>query len=1410
MNGHNVEPTSAAAPQNGPSSSSTAASIDVAVSSRHANPNARQRTSAGSAETRRTTNGAPAATVPPRHRDPTTESSHSAAAFAVEGNSASSAAQPLATSTPPSPRRVRQQEQWQQVRSGKTIMKARRQAPARHAGKTQRTNSPVSTSQASPDALQPPSDSAAGSEGFSNGLLGAAVTAPSPRMDDVVCVVLPEAPSRFTPRVSAAAKGGRLDLRARGLTVLPCLHLAGEDTAAAHRSSDDGAGSPHSDVVTCVSSHGSGDTSAVYLHAVNLRQNRIRSLLTPSPRSNTTDGPRSTPLPFYAHVSSLDLTHNELTSIAGVEALRCLRSLRLAFNKLTSLAPLWASPYVAELDVLDVSSNALSELMTAEDVRALELHRIRIVTHPTQAKATTGGHRSTKTTTTYKSMRLRVLYAANNALRSVPCSIYTLSHLADLRLCRNEIESVPESFPSRACLPMLARLDLSVNCLPPAVVEAITARVEGAAEASHARRGTPPPYGDERPGSTNDNSSRRFSGSSARRVQQPDGAPTSSFAADQPVAAMEAAAGKAQSGGVIQLMISHNAVRGESGSGAEQSRVNTQHSQSLLPREAAVATPARPVVKAPSPPREQRPRPPLPDATASAGKSVVVTAAAAPTPASSEPHRPSVKREEKPTTAGADRPSLDEREEKPSAASSPPSAATVAAAAAPSNCVESAADNRCAPGTAADAIATFESAVETSGENVYVVNVQRWAATMQHNLSCVMKTAAAAAATTADADDAPVQFTEQELLTALYDNVGGCMTAAASSSTGGAAATAGASKSIRPRVSSASRVIASLLHRLPPVNSLCFPEDTQLRAPPLLLLTGISSSVTASPQQLLLYEVLAHHLVQNCLCTPKTVPASTEASSPSSHSSPTQIAAPSQEYLRVNSTVREYASPPAMVPTRVSSPPRATNTVSALRRTASTNNSMSNSVNVHAGRLGGVMSAASRQLSFLVPLHVVHVMDDEEGARAKSAANRRRSLLWGYVMWRQSWESAADRRRLKHRNSFVCEAHDGGRTPTQPSSSVLQLQASSTQDTPAGTATTTANGSTRCTAEPHAFSSCPAPGRLLEWRRLREVRPASYSALPAPWEVFYEQLQRVNAGGDASLRCVPPVLSGAQDRVRLLRGCPGSLSSALLGAMEPPSTTTATSNAAWTPNCLLTASANGASTQAPLRQLASAMGVAASSLSGVNRRQKWDASRTERDVITQAVQRRHRSQRLAQRIEAAATTVAEEQVPPCAMPLYNAAEVRQSQQAALLSFARLEMQLATHMADNGAMTAALKDAAASSAATEVTRTASDSPACPEPTDGEEMGEAEVENSPEAAVWEGEAEVSNTPDDRAAETTSALPVTPPEHTNPAEAVIADKGAAEDAVDVTPRSPPEEETTETVERSSEAPVETAVTE
>jgi hypothetical protein len=1119
---------------------------------------------------------------------------------------------------------------------------------------------------------------------------------PSQR-DTVVCVALPAAPVRATPRVPTAANCGRLDLRACELTVLPCLHLSlGEVATEGRHSNNDATGKDDSQRASCTATaHGSGDASAVHLHAVNLRQNHLSTLLTPFARCNTggyaaspsfksdssnSSGPRSTPLQFYAHISSLDLTHNELTSIEGVEVLHCLRSLRVAFNKLTSLSPLWASPYVAELDVLDVSNNSLTELITVDDVHALEAHHVRIVTHPTQARSTTGGQRSTKSTTTYKSMRLRVLYASNNELRVIPSAIYTLSHLADMRLRKNVIESVPEGFPSQACLPALTRLDLSMNRLPASVVAVITARVAGTAE--HHRSSS---------------RSRRCSATSARRTRShddDDGLPSVSTSVPPFAAATEAPVASSVASG-IQLASSDNTVCGESeGRSVGQSLEVVRH-QSPLPQplhaveqfssveagfsESSVAAllQTQSIEAATAASHDEPSVSPL-VFTASPQRSSL-----SPLRKQRQPPRPRRLGE----TAARDGTADNSKSEEAPSAKTSSAAKRTRKEAAPVALKE---PRRGVPDItpAAAAPPSYESSVEHLGENAYCVNMQEWAATLRYRLSTLTKSATtdASTGTVVTEDVTPVQFTLQELLTALSDTAGSSTVAVNTSASSlsppatvaGGTGGGGLPRSTRTRQADTARVTAALQQCLPPSNILSFPEDTQAKSPPLLLLAGITASVAADQQSLLLYEVLAHHLVQSCLCTPKSaVPAiaGTGGSSTSlqaSYSSPMRIVSPPPEYRRMNSTLQkqqQLSSPQSTSPPpRVLSPPPTTTSTASWRGTV---------VGERVARSGGAVSSAARQLTFHAPLQVIHVLQrDADGtdAMGESTAAHCVSLLWGYVTWRQKWESAAARRRLKHRSSFVCELGQlsrGGVVTTSPAAQEATTAEAVGEDDTASASVVDgflsgSSGSdhgcpTNSTAALYPFPCRPAGTRLFEWRRLHEVRPALYSSLPAPWELLYDQLQR--AGGTAYF-CVPPLISGSCSRMVVVKGSAVSLSCLLLCAAATVtsggSTSTSSDTTAWP-------STASAPSPPPRRRLVSATKHTASPASSASRRSKTVSCGTTKDVIAHALHWQHRSRQLAQRIELEATTIAAEQVQPCAMPLYTALEVQQSQEAALMN-----------------------------------------------------------------------------------------------------------------------------------------------
>ncbi|KPI86362.1 putative Leucine rich repeat protein [Leptomonas seymouri] len=1418
MSASNVEQTPAATQDGRASSKGTAAgargdsraaaSTSRAASSPYINHSARRHASAGSARTSTTTGGLVSATVQRLYQDP---SSRIISWRRSQAKPATASSRPIAALEVPKrepscaqpPARALQERQKLPLLHchGKTAAKAPPLVSAQPADCKRRSTSPTSTSEAPSSASQLCMEAVQCAEGSStsnNGVKATPSSDPCTHEDAVVCVVLSETPARTIPRVLDVRKGDLLDLRSRGLTALPCLHRPCEETDASHRDAADGAVKPSRVPLTGASAHGSGDAFAVCLHVLNLRQNRITTLLTPCPLANAS-GPRSTPLQFYAHISSLDFTHNELASISGIEVLRCLRSLRLAFNKLTSLAPLWASPYVAELEVLDVSSNDLTELMTMEDVHAMELHHVRVVTRPTQARATTGGRRSTKATTTYKSMRLRVLYASSNALCSIPSAVYTLSSLADLRLRDNKIESVPEGFPSRVCLPVLARLDLSMNCLPSAVVNAITARVEGAVGGSQVYRGTSSPHAENNSSSGgSSNSSRHYSGSSARCARQPDGAPSSASPSALPSASTKAAAVEAEHGGVTQQEASSNAAPSERGSTADVKRAETPPSQPPV-SEAAVAAPTRPEVSEVSrcpldsspkpssslPLRKQRQHrcPPDTATTSMTSTAAVVT----PVSVSSEPHRTSATREGMIAEEG-EACNVSERSEQtmsvaslPSTAAAPPSTTKVARKAAASSSdaatadatsefVESTSDGGNPPSTTA-MIAASESAVECINENVYCVHVGQWAARLHQRLTSLTKGAAAA---TVEAEDASPQLTEHELLAALFDSVGGCV-ATATSPTGAWTNTAGTLKSARQRPASTTRATATLLQCLPSASSLSFPEDTQVRSPPLLILTGISAGVTASHQQRLLYEVLVHNLVQSCLCTPKAEPtASAGASRQSRNSSPTQSTSLPPNHRRTNSLAREHAT--------CSPPPPAAITRNASWRSAGNN---SNSGESRAGRCGATTSAAARQLSFHVPLQVIHVMDKEDTRGMERGTDTRGALLWSYVAWRQMWEVAVSRRRFRHHSKFVCEVKDNS----------LPVAQSPAEDATVGNAMP-------CAAGLYPVACSAAPLRCLEWRRLCEVRPASYAPLPAPWEMFYEQLHRVNVGGTpCPVGCVPPILRCSSDHLHSSKISPAFLSCTLLRAVEMPNAVSG--NAAWTPS--IASSSDATSPQTSTLYIAGAVKTAYPSSSGGHRRQAPASSRTYDDAVTHVVLRRQCGQHLARRIEAETLTVAEEQVPPCAMPLYNTEDIRQSQQAALLKFSQWTVAPSHHEVDRISI-AAVRDEAATSSAVEVAQASSDAspPSC-------SIGNEAVYRAEE---WEVEVEVKGdvsseqTAGDagvpKAAESTPAFDATPSEQGGLTEATsngqeIASCSAGKSVVDSTPLSPREGRTEAAMEAS-----------
>ncbi|KAG5510193.1 hypothetical protein GH5_08299 [Leishmania sp. Ghana 2012 LV757] len=608
----------------------------------------------------------------------------------------------------------------------------------------------------------------------------------------VLCLELTEAHLPETPNVAFAVNGGRLDLRMRGLVALPCLHVP----------------------ATSSSAHGSGDATAGRLHAVSFRHNAISSLLTQCTRTLSIPQaspltPRSSPLQCYAHVSSLDLTHNALTSIAGIDALRCLRSLRLAFNRLTSLAPLWASPHVAELNVLDVSSNALTELLSAEDTRTLKEHQIRVITHPKHAH-------STAKSSAYKSMCLRVLYASNNEFREVPSAIYTFTQLTDLRLCNNAIQKVPDGFPARVCLPQLRRVDVSMNKLPAAIVDAVAARAEKIAESPRRRRTASPAAS---PCATAED----------LRASVPRSHLGSGPSASAKTAAFSPSASRASRTG-------EGAPVRETRRGAVACTGGSSEGSLPAPHEGKERG------KAAADERDGA------SAVNDSGRCrSAVSAANAADDTESQRGQGALSKAKAHTAALLQSPAPARHESASAAASSSCKQKTTASL------------PPAAPATAAvsDQETQQRDAVQRVAENVYSIDLSVWATSVRRRLEKVMRRSPTSA--TSGAPSATSTCSMQELLVSLYSILG--------ENSSGAGPTA--LPRYRRRLATAARTLATLLQCLPSC-SIAYSEEAQRRCAPLLLLTGITAAVVADPCELLLYEVLALHIVKNCLCTAKT------------------------------------------------------------------------------------------------------------------------------------------------------------------------------------------------------------------------------------------------------------------------------------------------------------------------------------------------------------------------------------------------------------------------------------------------------------------------------------------------------------------------------------------------------------
>ncbi|KAG5484456.1 hypothetical protein LSCM1_07825 [Leishmania martiniquensis] len=984
----------------------------------------------------------------------------------------------------------------------------------------------------------------------------------------VLCVELTEMPPPQTSSIALSVSGGRLDLRMRGLVVLPCLHVPAASTAP----SSDGRQEP----TTPPSAHGSGDAMAGCLHAVSFRQNAISSLLTPCARTFSTPQalpfmPRSSPLHCYTHVSSLDLTHNTLTSIAGIDVLRCLRSLRLAFNRLTSLAPLWASPHVAELDVLDVSSNALTELLSAEDMRSLKRHQIRVITHKKQAHSAAVGQRNAKSSV-YKVMCLRVLYASNNLLREVPSAVYTFAQLTDLRLSKNDIDKVPDGFPARVCLPQLRQVDVSMNKLPPAIAKAVAARAEAMAESPRCHCPTSP------------------------------AAPRASIAEDHRTSMHRSHRDSASSSSAETTAVSSSASRpgdgaslGMAGRGAaectevscggplpEQDRREGSGSAVENERGDAAATNDT-----------ERSRPSLSAAKAAGGAGSHKSRDALKSNTVALPQSPAAARRER-TSAVA--PNLPKAKVTTSLLPTAPVTATVSAQE-----VEQ------------------RAPVQRVAENVYCIDLSAWAMLVRRRLEKMMMRSSINSPS--GAPGAASAYSMHELLLSLYDILSG------SSSSAGATAP----PRYRRRLAATAHTLASLLECLS-LYSIVYSEEAQMRCAPLLLLTGITAAVVADPSELLLYEVLALHVVHNCLCTVKSVPGGVSSScEESADSSPTPQAHKgeniSEPAIRAKAVVTDHARSLETPPLRPGSP----------------------------GSSRGV--GTSGQLNFYEPLRAIHVITCADSA---SPAHSSTSALWTYLAWRQRWEAAVSRRRFLSKSSYVCEVGTqvaGVHRPHPSSSKPPHVSAAAN-----GNSTRAALHSAE--AKPlYPFAANSPISRVLEWRRLHECRPASYCAVPPPWELLYDALPRPSLPKRAApqqLRepAIPPLLAGVGNRMHYMRGTPVDLACVLLCSTDYP-------------RCAEAPKVNAPRTlPLPRRPLPGTCDSAASEArnGGFATIASYVACG---DIIDRALQLRDYSQQMCCRLEREADTVAAEQVTACLMPLYSAEEVLQSQQAAVAALSSL-------------------------------------------------------------------------------------------------------------------------------------------
>ncbi|EAN96716.1 putative leucine-rich repeat protein (LRRP) [Trypanosoma cruzi] len=212
------------------------------------------------------------------------------------------------------------------------------------------------------------------------------------------CVVLP-----------VLGRNELLDLSSRQLTVLPCLH----NTAAKTR-------------------HGSGARVASQVRTLQLSRNSITSLVAvPEPSLSA----QPTALAEFTRVVLLDVSRNEITSLAGVENMTSLRVLQASHNKIEDLGPLFTPNSIlqksAALRVLDVSFNQIRTLLPPS-VDVLE-----------------------------KPMRsLHTLTLSYNHLSELNDLDMLFPDVVELRVARNRMTELPQVLPKR-----IYRIELQQNYL---------------------------------------------------------------------------------------------------------------------------------------------------------------------------------------------------------------------------------------------------------------------------------------------------------------------------------------------------------------------------------------------------------------------------------------------------------------------------------------------------------------------------------------------------------------------------------------------------------------------------------------------------------------------------------------------------------------------------------------------------------------------------------------------------------------------------------------------------------------------------------------------------------------------------------------------------------------------------------